>query len=148
MHVQNFPLCCKAKILCGFPEGDQQDSQCMINRNGTRLEQSRIHPKVIKKWVQDTMHEQYMGGIAFLVTSLTQDQKKAQKVLDELGWRHTTWGNKLNQLSEGYNRGTKIRVYTYQLDQMDPPAEVKALRKRIADAQAAEERAHVRVGTV
>lgn len=95
---QQFPLCCKAQILSGFPQGDR-----LFYRND-------VPANILKGAVKKEMGKAKAAGNSTLVVILTEEQKTAANVLHDLGWRHGVWMNKSRKRGK-----KKLRVWYYDI---------------------------------
>lgn len=107
LENNEFPLCCKARILSGFPGGDRVLRSMHDDEDRVRRE------------VQRHMDGAWKQGNAVLVVTLTENQTTAAKVLKELGWYHSNPMTKNNHRKDMVYRVNKITLWWCQLDQYE-----------------------------
>lgn len=101
-----FPLCCKARILSGFPQGDRV------------MYIDDADEEDIRRSVQKFMDRYWKNGYAMLIATLREEQTTTARVLKELGWRSTGWMDKRNQEKHLYKM-SKISLWYCQFDEFE-----------------------------
>lgn len=106
MIVNDFPLCCKAKIINNFPQGDRS------------IMSPKWDKERVKKFVQQKMDRYWAEGKAMLVAVLTEEQTIGAEVLEELGWRSTDWMKKHNNIP-GYTSTNPMKLWYCKFDEFE-----------------------------
>lgn len=107
LNVEDFPLCCKALILSGFPEGDRETRSMVADENKVRKE------------VQKAMDSAFLDGHAVVVATLNSEQKIAAKVLKDMGWYSSAPMKKMNHRANIYEHARRIQLWWCQLDEYE-----------------------------
>jgi hypothetical protein len=97
-----YPGCCTARIISGF--GGTMTAE--INRLATPS-YDLLHKEI-------SYQQRYLKGAGFAVVSATlnSDQKVADKVLRDLGWKYSRWITKRNHSDK------KLRIYYKDLSEV------------------------------
>lgn len=107
LESEGFPLCCKASILFGFPEGDREIRSMVADEEKVRKE------------VQKAMDDASLSGHAVIVATLNSEQKLAAKVLEDMGWYSSAPMRKMNHQASIYEHARKIQLWWCQIDQFE-----------------------------
>ncbi|MCA9333572.1 hypothetical protein KC963_00835 [Candidatus Saccharibacteria bacterium] len=107
LFSDEFPLCCKATVLNGFPEGDRSHRSMVANEGMLRRE------------LQKFMDYAFKRGHAVIVATLNSDQKLAAKVLEDMGWHSSASMKKMNYPEGVYTGQKEIRLWWCQLDEYE-----------------------------
>lgn len=107
LESEGFPLCCRASILYGFPEGDRSARSMVADE------------RKVRKEVQSAMDDAFLAGHATIVVILNSDQKLAAKVLEDMGWHSSAPMKKMNQRANIYKHDRRIQLWWCQLDEYE-----------------------------
>jgi hypothetical protein len=94
IDVENFPCCCTARVLVDFGESEVSEGGAF-----------RVSKNDMKEEIQREINYYKKQGIAFLSATTNNEQKTANKVLKELGFKCTKW------MSKNIHPETKVRLW-------------------------------------
>lgn len=97
--MEDFPSCCTAMILSQFGESEVAE--------GGYEEQNF---KRLKSYIEHNLKAIRSQGFAMVCVTTNNEQKITNKVLLEIGFKHSAWMSKTNHPE------TKIRLWWYPLE--------------------------------
>lgn len=101
MEIKSFPGCCTARIVIGLGNSPAADN--FLSHTNTEEE--------LKQELNQAITSARYIGDAVLVAITNDEQKKANKVLREMGWKHSKW------MSKETHRNTKVRLWYYIMEE-------------------------------
>jgi hypothetical protein len=99
MQLLEFPHCCTAKLIVDFGESD-------VAEGGDR----EVTYGEVRNYVQGQVQSFYNRQLAMIVATTNSQQTVANKVLEDLGFKHTKW------MSKRQHPETRVRLWWKEIE--------------------------------